>query len=172
MVNKFTYIYEVTIGGTLAVFSYIIGEGGILFICFLLLNVLDWLTGWLKSRINKKENSIKGWKGVLKKIGYWLMIALSFIMSVVFIEIGKVIELDLGMTTLLGWFVLSSLIVNEIRSICENFVEAGFKVPLILTKGLEVADIKLATRFFTYNPLASDISVSFISGYHHQKHLY
>ena len=30
--------------------------------------------------------------------------------------------------------------VNEIRSICENFVEAGFHVPVILIKGLEVAD--------------------------------
>ena len=29
---------------------------------------------------------------------------------------------------LLGWFVLASLLVNEIRSICENFVEAGFDV--------------------------------------------
>ena len=44
------------------------------------------------------------------------------------------------MTVLLGWFVLASLLTNEIRSICENFVEAGYKVPKILTKGLEVAE--------------------------------
>ena len=37
-------------------------------------------------------------------------------------------------------FVLASLLVNEIRSICENFVEAGYHVPVILIKGLEVAD--------------------------------
>ena len=47
------------------------------------------------------------------------------------------------MTTLLGWFVLASLLVNEIRSICENFVEAGFQVPEILVKGLEVARKKV-----------------------------
>lgn len=29
---------------------------------------------------------------------------------------------------------------NEIRSILENFVEAGYNVPTILIKGLEVAD--------------------------------
>ena len=40
----------------------------------------------------------------------------------------------------LGWFVLASLLINEIRSILENFVEAGFNVPIILIKGLEVAD--------------------------------
>ncbi len=56
------------------------------------------------------------------------------------IEIGKTIGIDLGITTLLGWFVLASLLINEIRSILENFVEAGFNVPRILIKGLEVAD--------------------------------
>lgn len=48
--------------------------------------------------------------------------------------------IDLGITALLGWFVLASLIINEIRSILENLVEAGFNVPVILVKGLEVAD--------------------------------
>ena len=46
----------------------------------------------------------------------------------------------MGITALLGWFVLASLIINEIRSILENLVEAGFNVPVILVKGLEVAD--------------------------------
>ncbi|MGI6007534.1 MAG: phage holin family protein [Ruminococcus sp.] len=35
---------------------------------------------------------------------------------------------------------LASLIINEIRSILENFVEAGFNVPKILINGLEAAD--------------------------------
>lgn len=87
-----------------------------------------------------KENSVRGWKGVLKKLGYWLMIMVAFGASAIFIEIGKAIGVDLGITTLLGWFVLASLLINEIRSILENFVEAGFNVPIILIKGLEVAD--------------------------------
>ena len=87
-----------------------------------------------------KENSVKGWQGVLKKLGYWIMIMVAFGASAVFIEIGKAIGVNLGITTLLGWFVLASLIINEIRSILENFVEAGYNVPTILVKGLEVAD--------------------------------
>lgn len=132
--------YNVIVGTVVAVLSYILGEHWILFVAFLLLNVADWLTGWMKSRINQKENSVKGWQGVLKKLGYWLMVMVAFGASAVFIEIGKAIGVDLGVTTLLGWFVLASLLVNEIRSICENFVEAGFHVPVILIKGLEVAD--------------------------------
>ncbi len=132
--------YNAIVGTIVAVLSYVFGEHWILFAAFLLLNVADWITGWMKSRMAGKENSVKGWKGVLKKIGYWLMIMVAFGASAVFIEIGEAIGIDLGVTTLLGWFVLASLIINEIRSILENFVEAGYNVPSILVKGLEVAD--------------------------------
>ena len=132
--------YNAVTGAIVAVLSYILGEHWILFVAFLLLNVGDWLTGWMKSRLAGKENSVAGWKGVLKKLGYWLMVMVAFGASAVFIEIGKVIGINLGITTLLGWFVLASLIINEIRSILENFVEAGYNVPAILVNGLKVAD--------------------------------
>lgn len=132
--------YNAIVGTMVAVLSYILGEHWILFVAFLALNIADWITGWMKSRMAKKENSMKGWKGVLKKLGYWIMIMVAFGASAVFVEIGKSIGVDLGVTTLLGWFVLASLIINEIRSICENFVEAGYNVPTVLVKGLEVAD--------------------------------
>lgn len=132
--------YNAVAGAIVAVLSYILGEHWVLFVAFLLLNMADWITGWIKSRMAGKENSVKGWKGVLKKLGYWLMIMTAFGASAIFIEIGKAIGINLGITTLLGWFVLASLLINEIRSILENFVEAGFNVPVILIKGLEVAD--------------------------------
>ena len=132
--------YNAVIGTIVAVLSYVLGEHWILFVAFLALNVADWLTGWMKSRMAGRENSVAGWKGVLKKLGYWLMIMVAFGASAIFVEIGKTIGIDLGITTLLGWFVLASLLINEIRSILENFVEAGFTVPAILIKGLEVAD--------------------------------
>lgn len=128
------------VGGIIAVLSVVFGDHWILFALFLLFNIIDWLTGWMKSRIAGKENSMKGWQGVLKKLGYWLMILVAFSASAVFIEIGNTIGIDLGITTLLGYFVLASLIVNELRSILENFVESGFNVPAILVDGLEVAD--------------------------------
>ena len=138
--ETFIDAYNVVAGTIVAILSYVLGEHWILFVAFWLLNVADWLTGWMKSRMAGRENSMAGWKGVLKKLGYWLMIMVAFGASAVFIEIGKAIGIDLGVTTLLGWFVLASLIINEIRSILENFVEAGYNVPTILVKGLEVAD--------------------------------
>lgn len=132
--------YNAIVGSIVAVLSFVFGEHWILFAIFLLFNVADWITGWMKSRINNVENSSAGWKGVLKKLGYWLMILVAFAASAVFIEIGNTLGMDLGITTLLGYFVLASLLVNELRSILENFVEAGYNVPNVLVKGLEVAD--------------------------------
>ena len=132
--------YNAIVGGIVACLTMVFGEHWILFAIFLLFNVADWITGWMKSRINNVENSSAGWKGVLKKLGYWLMILVAFAASAVFIEIGNTLGMDLGITTLLGYFVLASLLVNELRSILENFVEAGYNVPTVLVKGLEVAN--------------------------------
>ncbi|WP_279160924.1 phage holin family protein [Thomasclavelia cocleata] len=132
--------YNAVTGAVIAFLTFIFGEHWILFALFLFFNIIDYVTGWMKSRLNKKENSAKGLQGVLKKLGYWIMIMISFSASVLFIEIGNTLGIDLGITTLLGWFVLASLAINELRSIVENLVEAGYNVPNILTKGLEVAD--------------------------------
>lgn len=132
--------YNALVGAVIAVLTYIFGEHWMLFALFLAFNVADWLTGWAKSRLAHKESSSAGWKGVLKKLGYWMIIAVSFGASAVFVEIGATLGINLQITVLLGWFVLASLIVNELRSILENFVEMGYDVPKILVKGLEVAD--------------------------------
>ena len=136
LVNK----YNMIAGAIIAVFSYIFGENWYLFAAFLIMNVIDEFTGWYKSYINHKESSEVGWRGILKKLFYWVMIGFAFLMARVFIGIGDAIGINLQVTTLLGWFVLASLFINEIRSIIENLVEADIYVPSILKKGLEVAD--------------------------------
>ena len=132
--------YNAVVGAIVTFLTFVFGEHWALFALFLFFNIIDYITGWMKSRLNKKENSVKGLQGVIKKLGYWIMIMISFASSVLFIEIGNTLGIDLGITTLLGWFVLASLAINEIRSIVENLVEAGYKVPKMLTNGLEVAD--------------------------------
>lgn len=128
------------LGALVGLLSMIFGEHWFVFAFFLALNVSDFITGWIKFRQNKTESSVKGLNGVIKKFGYWVLIALSFGMSVFFIEIGKILNLNLEVTKFLGYFVLGSLIINEIRSNFENLVEAGYHLPDILVKSLEVAD--------------------------------
>lgn len=94
--------YNAVVGSVVAVLSYLLGPHWILFALFLGLNVADWLTGWMKSTIAHKESSSAGWKGVLKTLGYWLMIVVAFGASTDFDEIGNTIGIDLKITTLLG----------------------------------------------------------------------
>ena len=129
------------LGGTIvAVLTAILGTHWLLFVGFLVLNVIDYVTGVRKSRLTGKDNSAKGVRGVWKKLGYWLMVLVAFLASAIFIEIGKTLGIDLAVTAYIGWFTIASLIINELRSILENFVEAGDNVPAVLTKGLEVAE--------------------------------
>lgn len=132
--------YNAILGAAVAVLSYILGPHWFLFAIFLLLNVFDWITGWIKSKKTGKTSSKAGLWGIMKKFGYWMLIIASFSITAGFTELGSILGMDLGVTTLLGWFVLASLLVNEARSICENLVEMGVNVPTILAKGLQAAN--------------------------------
>ena len=136
---KVTDSINFILGGLVAAMTYIFGDHWVLFAIFLLFNTADWITGWMKSRLAGKENSVKGFTGILKKLGYWLMIFMGFALGYWFIAMGTLIGKDFTPCLFIGWFVLASLTVNEFRSILENFVEAGYEVPQILVKGLEVA---------------------------------
>lgn len=132
--------YNAILGAAVAVLSYVLGPHWFLFAIFLLLNVFDWITGWIKSKKTGKTSSKAGLWGIMKKFGYWMLIIASFSITASFTELGSILGMDLGVTTLLGWFVLASLLVNEARSICENLVEMGINMPTILVKGLQAAN--------------------------------
>ncbi len=47
--------YNAIVGAIVAVLSYILGEHWILFVAFLLLNLADWITGWMKAAWPEKK---------------------------------------------------------------------------------------------------------------------
>lgn len=127
----------------LTILSTLLGEHWILFFLYLLLNIADSFTGWAKAHINKNESSWIALVGVIKKVCYWFLILVAFLIPMAMQELGDIIDIDFSVTVYLGWFVLASLIINECRSILENLVQAGCNVPEILIKGLKVASDKL-----------------------------
>ena len=133
-------------GAVVAVLSAVFGQFWYLFCAFLVLNVVDYVTGILKARFTKSENSNKGWKGIVKKVGYWVCIEIGFFIAVCFTEMGKLIGIDLAFTQLFGWFTLATFIINEIRSILENLVILGVDVPEFLVKGLDIVKIKIGEK--------------------------
>lgn len=112
-------------------------QHGILFLVLILLNLLDWLTGWAKARIKKEENSSVGLIGIIRKVGTWIMVFIAFLLAYAFAELGDMLHIDMEMAQLVGWFVVLSLIVNEMRSILENLVECNVWIPEVLVRGLE-----------------------------------
>lgn len=133
--------YNVLVGAAVTLLSALFGTYWYLFAAYLLFNVFDWLTGWYKSRKLKRESSAVGLKGIIKKLGYWVIIAVAFLTSYIFVHMGNdILHIDLTFLELLGWFTLACLMVNEVRSIIENLVECGYNVPKILISGLAVTE--------------------------------
>lgn len=133
--------YNIIAGGVVALLTALFGAFWYIFAAYFVLNVVDWLTGWYKARRLKKESSAIGLRGIVKKLGYWIVILVAFLISKVFIALGAdVLKVDLTFLTMLGWFTLATLLVNETRSILENLVECGYDVPEFLIRGLAITE--------------------------------
>lgn len=119
----------------------VFGDYWYIFAAFIIFNIFDWMTGWYKSRRLKTESSVVGLQGILKKLGYWVIIAVAFLVANVFVHMGDdVLHMDLGFLMMVGWFTVACLMVNEVRSILENLVECGCDVPMVLIRGLAVTE--------------------------------
>ena len=137
---------NIIIGTVLTYIITIFEQYGLIMFTFLIFNVLDWMTGTMKARLLGKESSIDGLKGVCKKLGYWVLILVAFLVGENFVLIGNNLGIDLSIADYIGWITLAMLVVNEARSIIENLVQMDVYVPEVLVKGLEVAQEKLANK--------------------------
>ncbi len=139
--NVFADKYNAVTGAIVAALTAIFGTYWYVFAAFLALNVIDWVTGWAKAYKEKKESSRVGAIGAVKKLGYWAVVLVAFLIASVFANFGRdMLGVDLSFLKLIGWWVLAMLIVNEARSILENLVELGYKIPVVLIKGLAVTE--------------------------------
>lgn len=153
--NKILDTYNLAVGGIVTLLAAIFGKYWSLFAIFLILNLLDYITGYMKARKLKKESSSVGLAGIIKKLGYWIVIATAFLTAFALTTLGRdILNVDLSFLTLLGWFTLACLMINEVRSILENLVEYGLDVPYVLIKGLAVTERLLNDT--TDNMLGSD----------------
>jgi toxin secretion/phage lysis holin len=92
----------------------------------LILMVLDYITGICKSIVNKKINSIIGLKGIIKKVGYLILVALSFLLDGVVGDTGAIRNL-----------VVYFFVANEGISILENWGAMGLPLPSKILEVLE-----------------------------------
>ena len=89
-----------------------------LLIMLLIIMAIDYLTGICKAIVNKKLNSIVGVKGLIKKIGYLLIVALAVLIDKIMGDAGAIRIL-----------VIYFFIANEGISILENWGKMGLPLP-------------------------------------------
>lgn len=136
MIDKFNAIG----GAFVLVVTYFFGEHWYLFAAYLVLNILDYVTGMAKGSLTHSISSRTGRKGIIKKFLNWVILIIGFGMSPVLNDLGNVIGADVTMISpLIGYYLLSMMIVNEATSILENLVEMGVPVPPFFIKALLAA---------------------------------
>lgn len=115
------------IGGTIGGFlAYWLGGLDTILICLTAMVVIDYISGVLQAIYNKNLNSEIGFKGIVKKIVIYIIIAVAFI-----------IETATGNAFAIREIVIMFFIVNEALSIIENVGKTGVKLPKQLITILE-----------------------------------
>ena len=105
---------------------YFLGGLDIALKTLLIFMLLDYITGICKAIVNKKINSIIGIKGIIKKVGYLIVVALS-------------VQLDniTGGTGALRTLVIYFFVANEGISVLENGGSIGVPLPKKIMETLE-----------------------------------
>ena len=113
-------------GTLLTTVVYFLGGLDIALKTLLIFMLLDYITGVCKAIVKKKINSIIGVKGIIKKVGYLIIVALA-------------VQLDIttGGTGALRTLVIYFFVANEGISILENWGSMGLPLPKKITEVLE-----------------------------------
>lgn len=115
------------ITGTLATaLVYFLGGWDIALQTLLIVIVLDYITGICKAVYHKKINSSVGLKGIMKKVGYLIIVAVAVILDRI-----------AGNTGAIRTLVIYFFVANEGISILENWGGMGLPLPQKLTDTLE-----------------------------------
>lgn len=107
-------------------FIYLVGGIDVAFISLVVIMALDYITGVLSAIYNKKLNSKIGYKGILKKASYLLVIAL-----------GVILDKLLGQTGSVRTLVIYFFVANDGISILENVGEMNIPLPKKLKELLD-----------------------------------
>ena len=105
---------------------YLLGGLDIALKSLLIVMMIDYLTGVASAIYNKKLSSAIGFKGIIKKFCYLLIVALSV-----------VIDNLTGQSGVIRTLVIYFLVSNDGISIIENMAELNIKLPSKLIEVLE-----------------------------------
>lgn len=115
-----------TVAGLGTFLSFVFGDWDVALQCLIIAIAIDYISGIIKAFINKELSSKIGVKGLLKKVGVLLIVALATLIDKITGESGMVRTL-----------VIYYFVANEGLSVIENLGEAGLPIPDVIKKALK-----------------------------------
>ena len=91
--------------------------------------ILDWATGMSKAYLNSEMNSRIGMAGILKKLGYLVVVGVAGVVDWLLLSGLHYVGIDAELPFLFAAIVVVWLIINELISILENIDAIGVPVP-------------------------------------------
>ena len=120
------YIINFLTSTVLTTVLYFLGGWDMALKTLLIIIVLDYLTGVCYAIANKKINSKIGAKGIIKKVGYLIVVAVS-------VQLDQIV----GDTGAIRNLVIYFFVANEGISILENWGSMGLPLPEKIMETLE-----------------------------------
>lgn len=105
---------------------YLLGGFDVAMQCLLIAIVLDYVSGIIKAFVLKQLSSTVGFRGILKKVGVLVVVALAVLIDRVTGESGAIRTL-----------VIYYFVANEGLSIIENVGKAGLPIPKSIKEALQ-----------------------------------
>lgn len=99
--------------------------------------VLDYATGMAKAYSTGELNSRVGIRGILKKVGYLVIVAVAGMLDWLIRYGASALDWEWAPEFLVASVVIVWLIINELLSILENVAAIGAPVPVFLRKLIE-----------------------------------
>lgn len=130
--------FAISLGG--AALSLIFQDNDVAIWYLIAVIVLDYITGIIKGAYQKKLSSEYGIKGILKKVGFLIVVALA-----------TIIDYISGLNNAFRLMVIYFLVANDGLSIIENLGEIGVPIPkklksMILSIRDDAEEIKVVEK--------------------------
>ena len=120
------YFFNNFVSLALTSLVYLLGGFDVSLKSLIIVIIIDYITGVLAAFYNKKLSSKIGFKGIIKKFSYFLIVALSV-----------VIDNLVGKSGIIRTLVIYFFVANDGLSIIENMSKMGIKLPKKLIESLD-----------------------------------
>lgn len=139
MKDFFQAIFAGVIGALAAYFNVLL----IPLIVLLVVMLIDYITGMAGAAYSGKLNSRVGAVGILKKAGYFALVAVGMVADYLISSALVKIGIDLKITYCFGMIITIWLIINELISILENLGELNVPLPSFLVNIIKTLKSKV-----------------------------